>query len=312
MVLHVGTSFSTWPDFANYVGYFSDRRVEVSAASGGGPFGAMGLELLRFGERKRTKIPHTLVWEIPSYSLVVPRWLHWSEYIWRLLPATGYLPVAISTPWRGTLKPGAQTVQNSISASLPEGQLFHSGNGELALRLRGELSGGTLQATLWCGEEGATAVWMPGDQELVIPLMGVAFAGPATSIHIRSQHGNAVKLNLIAFELVSDLSFEKPVSTTQAVSGQAVFSKPQSLSIHSAVAVRFSSGAPKNVRVAIHTTHSTRTQSLDVAATENALALISVEPQVPGEQLLRVEVLDASAIPFEATLLQLRGGRAPR
>ncbi|HMS15621.1 MAG TPA: hypothetical protein PKA37_02200 [Planctomycetota bacterium] len=308
-VLHVGTSFSTWPDFAAYLGYFSDRRIQVTAFAGGGPFGSMGVELMRVRDGQRRSVPRTLVWEIPSYSLIVPRWLHWSEHIWRLLPATGFEAIEPAPPFRGSLTTGQLRVTGTVSCSIPEGQVFHHGNGELAIRLRGSLSGGSLRVVLWCGNEAATALWFPGDTELVVPLLQTDFGGHAVNLFLNSESGAPIDLNLQSVQLTTDLDSAAGLAANRTDRSIVRWDAPPLLRLHSALRVRCEGPMSPGTVFQVETTHGKRQVALPKEAAPGAVLLISLVPQSPDERLRSLTSTSAEFGGAHIEFLTSRGAR---
>lgn len=291
-ILLVGTSFSAWPGFASYLGYFSDGRIAASSFDGGGPFGALGLEILRVREGRRATVPHTLVWEIPSFSLVVPRWLHWSEHIWRLLPVNGYAPFGLQPRWTGSLEPGEIEIAAPVSAHIPAGSIFHSGGGEVSVRFRGRPLRGALRVTVWSGSEGSRGLWVPGDGDLVMPVAGTDFASRQISVHIEPHEGGSARLQFDSATLESDLALVGAAASM--AEGRGAVSPPSGPAIanRSALYVELPDGSPAGAALRIETTAGHVHLPLKETARPGAVAILAFGPGQRGARLLAVRWTD--------------------
>ena len=287
--LLVGTSFSAWQGFSENLAYFSDHRIRTRALVAGGPFGAMGLELLAFRSGKLQHLPRTLIWEIPAFTLVVPRWLHWNEQIWRLLPATGYRRLIRQPPFHGKLVPGLHKISSPLSGHFAPGHVFHQGNGEISLRLSGQIQNGAAMVTVTCDGESLRAVWLPTDREVQIPAATTAFTGALISVHVAPFHCDEVTLRLDEVALTTDGREDQVQPTEQIRNARWAFKTPVMPSHRSAVRVRFPHGCAIGSRITVDCATTHRVFVLQQGARPGAAAYLNLEDLPKDARLVAVE-----------------------
>jgi hypothetical protein len=210
-VVVVGTSFSNWPCFPEYLHYFSQGRVLVEARPAEGALGGLRSWLSAFAAGERgSRLPEVLVWEFPTSTLLTnDLGLPGMEEILVQLPAPGlepwnHGPSPVAFVQSGSLVPGRHAVgPSALQAWIPRHALDHPGDGTLGVRLRGTVTG-PLLLTTFCGDYRVDVPWGVGRSEVVLPLLDSGHS-QELRITLRATDEPAA-LDLESVELVTDLT----------------------------------------------------------------------------------------------------------
>ncbi len=200
----IGTSYSR-PNFARYLTHFSGQGVQRRVLHGGGPEAALS-QLLREGEKNG--LPETLIWEIPAH------YFFWAEPMLGFSRWFGeFLPSRIRThapgEWLRGITPAALPRELPLTrrwkrvAAIKAGHFVHSGDGAVGLRLRGLVTGGSVEIESVSDSLKVQVLWRKGRREIIVPILGHRPVH-GSIIRMRIARGKP-QLRLDGIDLVDDL-----------------------------------------------------------------------------------------------------------
>lgn len=211
----VGTSFSARRRFPHYLEYFSQTPVLNGAL-----VGEMPLEqLARVRGMEPWRDIRTLVVEMPLHTTSTEKQFTGVFDFFGLLAPARQLVLELPVPLTLAPEVGGRTLELGREfqplAVCARGRFVHSGDGALALRVRGRATGKRVKLRLSASPRiGLDCGWPPEERELVLPIVN----GEASSDAIRLLAGGVGKLRVESLELIVEAGrylLQESVGTSQ-------------------------------------------------------------------------------------------------
>lgn len=207
----VGTSFTAGLKLASFLAHFSNQRLWNAANAGVLPAQSLTRLLTAAAARRR---PQLLILEVPNHQV----------FNRPFEALVGDFYTEVSPPSVRVLEPAPEVVTAPAAAppvvldeswvrigSVAPGELGHTGNGVLALRLRGRATGDQVEVGLECGEgQLYPTPWPAARSQLVLPLLTAAPSSAGVEIHVRAAAPGRSSLALETVDLVLDVDGSDP------------------------------------------------------------------------------------------------------
>lgn len=207
-----GTSFSARRKLPVYIAHFAQQPVFNAATQGV----SLMANVREFFDEHRDALPETLVLELPVHQLLTIRGT-----------ASARLPRHAGAFFADTRPPGVSVLERLESdaadaspgagrqrlLTLRRGELAHTGDGILALRLSGRVRGQPAELELHVGNVNIEIPWKSRQSEIVIPLISWETTNDNVVLQLVS---GGEQLDLESIELVTELDRERGVVAVPA------------------------------------------------------------------------------------------------
>jgi hypothetical protein len=211
-VVLTGTSFSARRKLPHYLSHFAGETITNVARQGGNPLDPI------FGLLRETEpgTPEILVLELPGHHSLLSSSTRRAVELYAEFPPSQQMLLFEDESWNRLKRPRPGPLPIAWTqpvAGLPKGLAAHDGEGLVAVRLRGELSGGSLRIEIRCAGARHDVLWPEGQEQLIIPVLTASATNEllvAMAIPQRTSPPYAV-LDLHTVELIAALDESRAV-----------------------------------------------------------------------------------------------------
>lgn len=199
----VGTSFTSQRRFPTFIQHFIGRPV-MNAGEGG----MDSIEAMRdlIQRRRNGILPDVMVVEMPEHLLFFPMPFTASAELFARLPSADGPKIAADQRWRKPDPPAGGAFELGGAwetiAVLPARAFAYSGNGEVAVVMRGSAQGDVVVQVRQPGST-PTCDWPASTNKLVMPLVSTQPASGPVTVVVRARDEKRASFQLDSIELIA-------------------------------------------------------------------------------------------------------------